>query len=142
VLAGSDFFTAEVFTLRGLIAYYVLFFIHVESRRVDIAGITVYPDEPWMRQIARNATMEGCGALEGCRYLMHDRDSKYTQSFRAIIASGGVEALVLPARSPNLNAYSERWVRSVKGGVFIQGDSLWRALAAASARPICRALPC
>jgi putative transposase len=61
--AGTDFFTAEVLTLRGLVTYYVLFFIHLESRRVDIAGITVHPDEPWMKQIARNATMEGCGAL-------------------------------------------------------------------------------
>ncbi len=103
VLAGTDFFTAKVLTLRGLITYYVLFFIHLESRRVVIAGITVHPDEPWMRQMARNATVEGCGALKDCRYLLHDRDTKYTQSFRAIIASG-----------PKLNAYAERWVRSVK----------------------------
>jgi putative transposase len=114
LLAGTDFFTAEVLTLRGLVTYYVLFFIHLDSRRVDIAGITVHPDERWMRQIARNVTMEGCGALQDCRYLLHDRDSKYTQSFRAIIASGRVEPLVLPARSPNLNAFAERWVRSVK----------------------------
>ena len=58
LLAGTDFFTAEVLTLRGLVTYYVLFFIHLESRRVDIAGITVHPDEPWMKQIARNATMD------------------------------------------------------------------------------------
>src|SRR6266478_3690244 len=114
LLAGTDFFTAEVLTLRGLVTYYVLFFIHLESRRVDIAGITVHPDERWMQQIARNVTMDGCGALRDCRYLLHDRDTKYTQSFRAIIASGRVEPLVLPARSPNLNAYAERWVRSVK----------------------------
>ena len=53
LLAGTDFFTAEVLTLRGLVTYYVLFFIHLESRRVEIAGITVHPDEPWMKQIAR-----------------------------------------------------------------------------------------
>src|SRR5262249_56110280 len=64
--------------------------------------------------IGRKGGMEGCGALRDCRYLLHDRDAKYTQSFRAIIASGRVEPLVLPARSPNLNAYAERWVRSVK----------------------------
>jgi putative transposase len=86
-----------------------------------------------MRQIARNVTMEGCGALQGCRYLLHDRDSKYTQSFRAIIASGQVEPLMLPARSPNLNSYSERWVRSVKeeclSKVILFGEcSLRRAL--------------
>src|SRR5262245_19897873 len=114
LLAGTDFFTAEVLTLRGLVTYYVLFFIRLESRRVNIAGITVHPDERWMQQIARNVTMEGCGALRDCRYLLHDRDSKYTQSFRAIIASGQVKPLVLPVQSPNLNAYAERWVRSGK----------------------------
>jgi hypothetical protein len=98
VLAGTDFFTAEVLTLRGLVTYYVLFFIHLESRRVDIAGIIVHPDEPWMKQIARNVTIEGCGALRDCRYLLHDRDSKYTESFRAIIASGRIEPLALLAR--------------------------------------------
>jgi hypothetical protein len=114
LLVGTDFFTAEVLTLRGLVTYYVLFFIHLESRRVDVAGITVHPDEPWMKQMARNVTAEGYGVLQDCRYLLHDRDTKYTQSFRTIIASGRVDPLVLPARSPNLNAYAERWVRSVK----------------------------
>jgi putative transposase len=133
LLAGTDFFTAEVLTLRGLVTYYVLFFIHLESRRVDIAGITVHPNEPWMKQIARNVTMEGLGILRDCRYLLHDRDTKYTASFRAIIASGQVEPLVLPARSPNLNAYAERWVRSVKeeclSKVILFGErSLRRAL--------------
>jgi putative transposase len=114
LLAGTDFFTAEVLTLRGLVTYYVLFFIRLESRRVDIAGLTVHPNEAWMNQIARNVTMDDCGALRDCRYLLHDRDTKFTRSFRAIIASGRVEPLALPARSPNLNAYAERWVRSVK----------------------------
>jgi putative transposase len=102
LLAGTDFFTAEVLTLRGLMTYYVLFFIHLESRRVDIAGITIHPNEPWMNQMARNVTMEGCGILRDCRYLLHDHDAKFTQSFRAIIASGQVEPLALPGRSPNL----------------------------------------
>jgi hypothetical protein len=113
-VGGDRLLTAEVLTLRGLVTYYVLFFIHLESRRVAIARITVHPDEPWMKQIARNATMEDCGALWGCRYLLHDRDTKFTRSFRAILMAGRVEPLALPARSPNLNAYAERWVRSVK----------------------------
>ena len=103
LLAGTDFFTAEVLTLRGLVTYYVLFFIHLESRRVDIAGITVHPDEPWMKQIARNATMEGCGVLRDCRYLLHDRDTKFTRSFRAIVASGRIKPLALPARHVERN---------------------------------------
>src|SRR5882757_2998603 len=76
-------------------------FLHIENRKVDIAGITVHRISHWMEQMARIVTMEGCGALRDCRYLLHDRDTKFTQSFRAIIASGRVEPLVLPARSPN-----------------------------------------
>ena len=108
LLAGTDFFTAEVLTLRGLVTYYVLFFIHLESRRVTVAGITVHPNDAWMKQMARNATMDEYGALLGRRYVLHDRDTKFTQSFRAILASGRVEPLALPAQSPNLNAYAER----------------------------------
>jgi len=114
VLAGTDFFSVEVLTLRGLVTYYVLFFIHLESRKVEIAGVTPYPNEAWMKQIARNVTMDEWGFLGNCRYLIHDRDTKYCQSFREIIESGDVKPLRLPARSPNLNAFSERWVKSVK----------------------------
>ena len=114
LLVATDFFTVEVVTLRGLVTYYVLFFIHLESRRVDIAGITTHPNEPWMQQIARNVTMDGWGTLGPCRYLLHDRDTKYSAAFRAIIESGDTETLRLPTRSPNLNAHAERWVRSVK----------------------------
>jgi transposase InsO family protein len=114
VLAGTDFFTVEVLTLRGLVTYYVLFFIHLESRRVEVAGVTPHPHEAWMKQIARNVTMDQWGFLGNCRYLIHDRDTKFTDSFRVIIKSGQVKPLKLPARSPNLNAHAERWVKSVK----------------------------
>jgi putative transposase len=108
VLVGTDFFTVEVLALRGPVTYYVLFFIHLESRKVEIAGITTHPTEQWMKQMARNVTMEGSGALGDSRYLLHDRDTKYTGSFLAVIESVHVKTLRLPARSPNLNAYSER----------------------------------
>ena len=114
VLAGTDFFSVEVLTLRGLVTYYVLFFIRLESRRVEVAGITQHPNEAWMKQIARNVTMDEWGFLDGCRYLIHDRDTKFTDSFRAIVKTSQVDPLKLPARSPNLNAYAERWVKSVK----------------------------
>jgi transposase InsO family protein len=114
VLAGTDFFTVEVLTLRGLVTYYVLFFIHLESRKIEVSGITPHPNERWMKQIARNVTMEEWGFLGSCRYLIHDRDTKYCQSFRDIIESDDVKMLPLPARSPNLNAFAERWVKSVK----------------------------
>jgi hypothetical protein len=76
VLVGMDFFTTEVLTLKGLTTYYVLFFIRLESRRVSLAGMTPYPRQEWMEQQARNATMEEWGFLRGCRYLLHDRDTK------------------------------------------------------------------
>src|SRR5215469_13240639 len=71
VLVGMDFFTAEALTLKGLLTYYVLFFIHLETRRVNLAGFTPYPDQEWMEQQARNMTMEEWGCLTGYRYLLH-----------------------------------------------------------------------
>lgn len=114
VLAGTDFFSVEVLTWRGLVTYYVVFFIEVGSRRVSLGGITRHPDSCWMEQVARNATMEDTGYLSGCRYLLHGRDQKFCREFRETLAAGGVTCTPIPARSPNLNAHSERWVRSIK----------------------------
>ena len=114
VLAGADFFTVEVLTWHGLVTYYVLFFLHLETRRVHIAGITRHPDQEWMEQIGRSATQETWGYLQPCRYVLHDRDTKFCASFRSALAAGGVRTIPLPAKSPNLNAFAERWVRSVK----------------------------
>ena len=114
VLAATDFFTAEVFTMKGLVPYYVLFFVHLETRKICLADITPYPDQEFMKQMARNATMVECGFLSGKKYLLHDRDTKYCASFRKLIEDGSVKTIRLPARSPNLNAYAEHWVRSVK----------------------------
>jgi hypothetical protein len=77
VLAGTDFFTVEVLTWRGLVTYYVLFFLHLETRRVSLAGITRHPTEGWMMQMARNAIDEESGCLRQQRYLLHDRDAKF-----------------------------------------------------------------
>ena len=114
VLVATDFFTVEVLTLRGLITYYVLFFIHLESRRICLAGVTRHPNQEWMEQMARNVTMEDSGFLIHRKYLLHDHDSKYCSSFRQVIEAGSVKTLALPPRSPNVNAYAERWVRSVR----------------------------
>jgi len=114
VLAGTDFFTVEVLTWRGLVTYYVLFFLNLESRRVTLAGMTRHPTEAWMIQMARNAVDETSGCLCNHRYLLHDRDAKFCAEFDDVLRSGGVHCLTLPPRSPNLNAFAERWVRSVK----------------------------
>jgi transposase InsO family protein len=114
VLVATDFFTAEVWTTTGLVTYYVLFFIHLASRKVHVAGVTPYPDAQWMVQVARNVTMAEWGFLSAGQYLIHDRDGKYCPTFQRIIDEAGVQRVPLPPRSPDLNAYAERWVRSVK----------------------------
>src|SRR3989449_1639017 len=77
VLVATDFFTAEVWTLGGLVTYYVLFFVHLGSREIHVAGVTPHPNEAWMVQVARNVTMEAWGFLSPGQYLIHDRDGKY-----------------------------------------------------------------
>jgi putative transposase len=114
VLVATDFFTTEVWTACGLVTYYVLFFIHVASRKVHVAGITPHPDQHWMVQMARNVTMTDWGFLQPGQYLLHDRDGKFCPAFRQTIDAAGVKRVPLPPQSPNLNAYAERWVRSVK----------------------------
>ncbi len=117
VLVATDFFTTEVWTWCGLVTYYILFFLHVGRRRVYIAGVTPHPNAAWMQQIARNETMEAWGFLKPGQYLIHDRDGKYCPAFQDIIDNAGINRVLLPPRSPNLNAFAERWVRSVKGEV-------------------------
>ena len=114
VMAATDFFTVEVWTLRGLVTYYILFVMRLETRSVHIAGVTTAPNSAFMQQMARNLTDVDDGFLLDKAFLIMDRDTKYTEAFRRIIKSSDVEPLKLPARSPNLNAYAERWVRSVK----------------------------
>ena len=113
-IVACDFFTAEVLSAGGPATFYVLFFVHLATRRVRVAGVTEHPNEEWMKQIARNETMADSGFLNGSRYLIHDRDTKFCASFRKILRDAGVEPLKLPSRSPNLNPVAERWVRSVK----------------------------
>jgi putative transposase len=133
VIAAADFFTAEVMTSIGLVTYNVLFFMHLDTRRVHIAGITTSPHEGWMKQMGRNITMAEWGFLQGRRHLIIDRDSKFAPVFRGIVKAAGIKTVRLPPKAPNLNAYAERWVLSVKSEmlsrmVFFGESSLWRGL--------------
>ena len=101
-IAATDFFTVEVITRSGLVRYFVLFVIHLETRRVEIAGIVPQPDGEWMSQIARNLTDTDDGFLNGSRYLIHDRDPLFTSGFRGVLKSSGVETVKLPPRSLTL----------------------------------------
>ena len=84
-LTATDFLSVEVYTIRGLVTYYILFFIDIASRSVHIAGITPHPDNRWMMQIARNVTDAAAGVLLGQSYLILDRDGKYTLEYRNVI---------------------------------------------------------
>ncbi len=97
-----------------MVRYFVLFFINLKTRRVEIAGIVAQPDGEWMKQVARNLTDVDDGFLKRTRYLIHDRDPLFTDGVRRILKQSGVTTVKLPARSPNLNAYAERFVLSVK----------------------------
>ena len=114
VLVATDFFTTEVWTWCGLVTYYILFFIRLGTREVRVAGVTAHPDERWMMQVARNATMADWGILSPGHYLILDRNRKFCPAFQRLIDNAGVMRVMLPPQSPNLNAYAERWVRSVK----------------------------
>jgi len=114
VIAATDFFTAEVWTPAGLVRYHVMFVIRLATREVRVAGIVPEPDGQWMSQMARNLTDAADGFLRGYRFLIQDRSSLFTEQFREILRSAGVESLKLPARSPNLNAFAERFVWTIK----------------------------
>ena len=113
-LVAADFFTVEVLTMGGLVRYVVFFVMKLKTRAVEIAGITSQPDEAWMTQVARNLTDVRDGFLRGVQYVILDRDPLYTTAFRRLLRDSGAKLLLLPARSPNLNAFAERFVLSVK----------------------------
>ena len=117
---ASDFFTIEVWTPTGLQRFIVLFFMELSTRRVEIGAVASKANGLWMAQIARNLTDEVEGFFRGKRYLIHDRDPLYTQEFLTMLADVGIESVKLPPRSPNLNAYAERFVRTIKEGCLDQ----------------------
>ena len=86
-------FTVELLTWRGPATYYVLFFLHIETWRVILAGMTRLHTEAWMEQMARNAIDDSTGQLRGHRYVLHDRDTKFCASFQALLATGNVVVL-------------------------------------------------
>jgi len=108
-MLACDFFTVETVALRR---YYVLFFIELGSRRVHLAGCTANPTGAWVAQQARNLSFTG--VFERMRFLIHDRDSKFTAVFDEIFRSEGINVIHTPVRAPQANAYAERFVRTVR----------------------------
>lgn len=110
----TDCFTAEVWTPGGLVTSDVLRFIHLSSRKVHLAGMTPPPHQAWTMRVARNVTMESWGVVSAGQYRIHDRAGQYGSALQQLTDAAGVKRVSPPPRSPNLNAYAERWVRSVK----------------------------
>ena len=125
-IAATDFFTVEIWTPRGLIRHWVLFVIDLPTRRIEIAGISRAPCGTWTEHVFRSLIDDFDGFLIGKRYLIHDRDPLFTAALDNLLRAAGVRPLRLPARSPNLNAYAERFVRSIKeeclGQMIILGE--------------------
>ncbi len=113
VLAAIDFTTVEVWTKSGLVTYYLLFVMDLKTRRVHFVGCMVNPHEAWMKQSARELTSCDDGFLVGKRLIM-DRDTKFCKSFRSILRQSGMEPVILPPKSPNLNSQLERYFGSLK----------------------------
>ncbi len=104
----------EVARPTGLVTYYILFVIELSTRRVHVGGITPAPDAQFMKKVGRSLTDGFDGFLLEKRYLILDRDSKYTDDFRRLLEDSGTNTVRLPAGRPNLNAFAERFVLSIK----------------------------
>jgi transposase InsO family protein len=114
VLCAADFLSVEVWTARGLVTHYVLFAIDIGSRMVEVLGITPHPDSDVMAQVARNVTDPVDGFLRRKRYFLIDRDSKFDARFRRILRDAGIQIVRTVVCAPNMNAFAERFVRTIK----------------------------
>ncbi|QNN23304.1 transposase family protein [Planctomycetales bacterium ZRK34] len=113
-LWATDFATKKVLALGGFVDYFILFFIHIETRQVIVCPVTAHPDTEWMKQQVRNFFIEWAALGLSITHLLHDWDTKYMRAFDAIFESEGVTVHKVGLLASNLNAYAERWVQSLK----------------------------
>ena len=107
---ACDFLTVDTAFLRRL---YVLFFISLETRRIEYVACSSNPDGRWVAQQGRNLVMQ-LGDEQPFRFLIHDRDAKFSQGFDEVFRSEGIKVIRTPVQTPNANAHAERWVRTLR----------------------------
>ena len=132
-LWACDFFSKHVWTKAGLVEYFVLFFIHVGTRRVHLAGMSARPNKVWIAEQAR-AVAPVLGELGPGKLLLHNFDGKYTKEFDQILQASGLEVKRVGPQKPNQNAYAERWVQSLQKSAWIGSSCLAKTTCTTSFR--------